>query len=163
MKLNAYHKTFLIFQNLFSYIALFSHHQTIKNYSSNTATFNIKEKGDNVYSLQPGKTHTYNLYDYPKITILTKYHQDFSYSDGDVIISDMQKYTVQIENQTLKDITITEDDDLLEHYGDSISLTASESTTIYPYGLSFSAVDSDGVKREYTLTKNSKNYLLVIR
>lgn len=147
----------------FSCDSAFKDDYTIKNYSSNTAAFRIKEKDDNVYSLQSGETHTYNLYDYPKITILTKYHQDFSYSDGDIIISDMQKYTVQIENQTLKDITITEDDDLLEHYGEFISLPESESTTIYPYGLSFSAVDSDGVKRECTLTKNSENYLLVIR
>lgn len=147
--------------------SVFKDSYSITNSSSNDATFTIKETGDK-YSLAVGESESYTLYDYPKITITSKYHQTYSYDDGDVIISDMTKYSLHIENKYSKKVIVTEDNDLLEEYGDKIEIVANGTKDTSVYGLDFTAVDENGYKRECQLSKKSdaeedkNSYYLII-
>lgn len=148
---------------LFSCDSVFKDDYTITNISSSAANFIIKENGNDIYTLSAGEKKDFTLYDYPKITIVSKAHQTYIYDNGDVNITDMEKHSLHIENQTLLEVTLTEENDLLEDYGTVLTISPESTKDSYTYGNSFIAADSKGNKRECQVTKNSNTYYLVIR
>lgn len=149
---------------LFSCNSAFKDDYTITNISSSEANFTVKENGNDIYTLSAGEKKDFTLYDYPKITIVSKAHQTYAYDNGDINITDMKKYSLYIENQTLLEITLTEENDLLEDYGTVLTISPESTKDSYAYGNSFIAIDSKGNKRECQLIeKNYYYYFLIIK
>lgn len=144
--------------------SIFKDDYSINNESNNSSTFSIEEKGDEEFTLAPKESKNYTLYEHPRIKILTKEHQAYSYDgSGNITISDMEKIRLIVENQCSKNITITENNDLLENYGDSLTVEKNSTKDFFTYGTDFTVKDSDNIIREYSIKKSEDFVQLTIR